>query len=64
MTVAYLAWFRALRLVTAATAATALLIAPTVGVFSSTLLLGEPLGMRQLAALALTLIGVGLAVRE
>jgi len=63
MTVAYLAWFRALRLVTAATAATALLIAPMVGVFSSTLLLGEPLGARQLAALALTLIGVGLAVR-
>ena len=49
MTLAYLAWFRALRLVSAATASTALLIAPVAGVFSSALLLGEPLGARQLA---------------
>ena len=64
MTLAYLAWFRALRLVTAATASTALLIAPVVGVFSSMLLLGEPLGARQLMALAMTLTGVGLAARK
>jgi probable blue pigment (indigoidine) exporter len=64
MTVAYLAWFRALRLVSAATAATALLIAPVVGVFSSAVLLGEPLGARQLVALALTVTGVALAARE
>ena len=64
MTVAYLAWFRALRLVSAATASTALLIAPVAGVFSSALLLGEPLGARQLLALALTLTGVALAARE
>ena len=57
MTVAYLAWFRALRLVSAATASTALLIAPVAGVFSSALLLGEALGARQLMALALTLTG-------
>jgi probable blue pigment (indigoidine) exporter len=63
MTVAYLAWFRALALLPAATAATALLIAPAVGVFSSLILLGEPLGARQLVALAMTLTGVGLAVR-
>jgi probable blue pigment (indigoidine) exporter len=64
MTVAYLAWFRALRLVSAATASTALLIAPVAGVFSSSLLLGEALGARQLVALALTLTGVALAARE
>jgi drug/metabolite transporter (DMT)-like permease len=63
MTVAYLAWFRALRLVSAATASTALLIAPVAGVFSSALLLGEPIGVRQLVALALTLTGVALAAR-
>ena len=64
MTVAYLAWFRALRLVSAATASTALLIAPVAGVFSSSLLLGEPLGVRQLLALVMTVTGVGLAVRR
>jgi probable blue pigment (indigoidine) exporter len=64
MTVAYLAWFRALRLVSAAAASTALLIAPVVGVFSSSLLLGEPLGVRQILALVMTLTGVGLAVRR
>jgi probable blue pigment (indigoidine) exporter len=63
MTLAYLAWFRALRLVSAATASTALLVAPVAGVFSSALVLGEPLGARQLLALALTLTGVALAAR-
>ena len=61
MTLAYLAWFRALRLLPAATAATGVLISPLVGVVGSALLLGDPLGPRQVAALALTLTGVGLA---
>jgi drug/metabolite transporter (DMT)-like permease len=61
MTLAYLAWFRALRLVPAGTAATGVLISPVVGVIGSALLLGDPLGPRQVAALALTLTGVGLA---
>jgi drug/metabolite transporter (DMT)-like permease len=61
MTLAYLAWFRALRLVPAGTAATGVLISPVVGVIGSALLLGDPLGPRQIAALALTLTGVGLA---
>ena len=63
LTVAYLAWFRALRLVPASVAATAVLISPMVGVLGSALLLGDPLGPRQLTALALTLTGVGLAAR-
>ncbi len=61
MTLAYVAWFRALRLLPAATAATGVLISPVVGVVGSALLLGDPLGPRQLGALGLTLTGVGLA---
>jgi drug/metabolite transporter (DMT)-like permease len=61
MTLAYVAWFRALLLLPAATAATGVLISPVVGVIGSALLLGDPLGARQVAALALTLTGVGLA---
>jgi probable blue pigment (indigoidine) exporter len=63
MTVAYLAWFRALRFVSASTAATMVLISPLVGVFGSALLLGDPLGPRQCLAVAVTLTGVGLAAR-
>jgi drug/metabolite transporter (DMT)-like permease len=63
MTIAYLAWFRALRMVPASMAATAVLISPAVGVLGSTLVLGETLGPRQIAALGLTLTGVALAVR-
>jgi drug/metabolite transporter (DMT)-like permease len=61
MTLAYLTWFRALRLLPAATAGTGVLISPVIGVVCSALLLGDPLGPRQVAALALTLSGVGLA---
>lgn len=60
---AYLAWFRALRLLPAGTAALGALLVPVVGVFSSGLVLGEPLGLRHAAALALTLGGVALASR-
>jgi drug/metabolite transporter (DMT)-like permease len=60
---AYLAWFRALRLLPAGTAAIGSLLVPVVGVFSSGLLLGEPIGPRQVTALALTLGGVLLAAR-
>ncbi len=63
MTVAYLAWFRALRLVPASMAATTVLVSPMVGVLGGTLVLGEPLGPRQIVALGLTLAGVALAAR-
>lgn len=59
--VAYVTWFSALRLLPAATAAIGVLLAPVVGVFSSALLLGDPLGLRQLLALVLTLGGIALA---
>ncbi len=63
MTLGYLTWFRALRLLPAATAATSVLLAPTVGVIGSAAMLGNPLGPRQVLALAMTLTGVGLAAR-
>ena len=63
LSVAYLACFRALKLVPASTAATTVLVSPMVGVIGSTLLLGEALGPRQLIALAMTLTGVALAAR-
>lgn len=64
MSVAYLTWFRALRLLPASIAATSVLVSPLVGVLSSAALLGDPLGARQLIALAVTLTGVGLAARS
>ena len=63
LTVAYVAWFRALRLVPASTAATTVLISPLIGVLGSSLLLGESLAPRQIVALGLTLGGVALAAR-
>lgn len=63
MTVAYLAWFRALRLVPASMAATTVLVSPMVGVLGGTLVLGETLGPRQVVALGMTLAGVALAAR-
>jgi drug/metabolite transporter (DMT)-like permease len=64
LAVAYLAWFRALRLVSASTASIATLISPVVGVTGSGLLLGETFGPRQAIAMALTLTGVALAARR
>jgi probable blue pigment (indigoidine) exporter len=61
LTVAYLAWFRALRMVPASTAATTVLVSPLVGVVGSGVLLGETFGPRQIVALAMTLTGVALA---
>jgi drug/metabolite transporter (DMT)-like permease len=59
----YVAWFRALRLVPASTAATTVLLSPLIGVLGSALMLGDPLGGRQVVAVALVLLGVGLAAR-
>lgn len=62
-TLAYLTWFRALRMVPASTASTAVLISPLIGVIGSGLLLGEVFGTRQVVALVLTLTGVAMAAR-
>jgi drug/metabolite transporter (DMT)-like permease len=61
--VGYLAWFRALRLLPASLAATATLMVPVIGVLSAGLLLGEPLGWRQLTSLGMTVAGIVLASR-
>ena len=63
LSVAYLTWFRALRLVPASTAATTVLLSPVVGVIGSGVLLGETFGPRQIVALVTTLAGVALAAR-
>jgi drug/metabolite transporter (DMT)-like permease len=64
LTLAYLTWFRALRLVSASTAATTVLISPVVGVIGSGIMLHETFGPRQVLALAMTLSGVALASRR
>ncbi len=62
--VAYLSWFGALRRLPAGTATIGALLVPVIGVVSSGMALGEPLGARHFVALALTLSGVVLASRS
>jgi len=64
MALCYLTWFAALKRLSAPAAATGMLIVPIVGTMSAVPLLGDALGMRQLIAFALTLSGVGLALRR
>jgi drug/metabolite transporter (DMT)-like permease len=59
----YLAWFAALRRLPAGVAVTGTLVAPVVGVLGSALVLGEPFGTPEAAALVLTLGGVALSAR-
>jgi drug/metabolite transporter (DMT)-like permease len=59
----YLTWFAALRRLPAAAAAAGTLLTPVVGVLGAAAFLGEPLGLRELAALSLTVGGVVLAIR-
>jgi drug/metabolite transporter (DMT)-like permease len=61
--ISYLTWFAALRRLPAAAASIGTLLTPVVGVLSAAAALGEPLGWREIAALALTVGGVVLAVR-
>jgi drug/metabolite transporter (DMT)-like permease len=60
----YLTWFAALRRLPATLATLGTLLTPVIGVASAALLLGEPFGWREAGALALTLAGVGLAIRD
>lgn len=64
MALCYLTWFAALKRLPASAAATGMLIVPVVGAMSAVPLLGDVVGMRQLIAFALTLGGVGLALRR
>ncbi|MGB3864215.1 MAG: DMT family transporter [Xanthobacteraceae bacterium] len=64
MALAYLTWFGALDRLKPAAATTGSLGVPVVGVCSGALLLGDPFGPREIAALVLTLAGVALALRR
>jgi drug/metabolite transporter (DMT)-like permease len=63
LAMAYLCWFGALRRLPAGTATLGTLLVPVIGTFGAALLVGEPLGWRQLAALGCIVAGVALAVR-
>ncbi len=63
LSLCYLAWFAALRRLSASAATMGTLLGPVVGVLGSAMLLGEPFGLREIAALLLTVLGVVLAVR-
>lgn len=60
---AYLTWFEAIKRVPATFATVAMLLAPMVGVAGAAMFLDEPFGLRETAALVLTLAGVVLASR-
>lgn len=62
MGLCYFTWFAALRRLPAATASVATLLTPVIGIVAAALALGEPFGLRELLALALTIGGVALAL--
>ncbi|OLL31626.1 EamA family transporter [Burkholderia sp. SRS-W-2-2016] len=64
MAVCYLAWFATLRHLPPEVASIGMLLVPIMGIVAAALSLGEPLGLRQIAAMALTLGGVALALRR
>jgi drug/metabolite transporter (DMT)-like permease len=64
MGLCYLTWFAALQRLPAATAALGTLTVPVMGVIAAAVVLGEPLGAREVVAAALTLGGVAMAIRR
>jgi drug/metabolite transporter (DMT)-like permease len=64
MAICYLTWFAALRRLPPPAASTSMLLVPLTGIVSASLLLGEPLGMREVLAMVLTLGGVVLALQK
>jgi len=64
MGVCYLAWFAALRRLSAATAAMGTLTVPIIGIIAAAMMLGEPLGIREALAMVPTLAGVALALQK
>jgi probable blue pigment (indigoidine) exporter len=62
--VSYVCWFAALERLPAATASIGTLMVPTIGVLASVVMLHEPFGIREIAALAVTLGGIALAMRS
>jgi drug/metabolite transporter (DMT)-like permease len=64
MAVCYLAWFATLRRLPADIASIGMLLVPIMGIVAAAISLGEPLGMREAVAMALTLSGVAIAMRQ
>ena len=64
MGLCYVAWFETLRRLPPAVASMGTLLVPLIGVISASLMLGEPLGWREAAAMVLVLGGVTLALRK
>lgn len=64
MGICYLTWFVALRRLSPGVASTSMLLVPLTGILSASVLLGEPLGLREMLAMALTLGGVVLALQK
>lgn len=64
MALCYVTWFATLKRMPAATAAIGTLMVPVIGVITAALMLGEPLGIREIAAVALTIAGVWLALSK
>jgi probable blue pigment (indigoidine) exporter len=60
----YVCWFAALERLPAATASIGTLLVPVVGVLATAAMLHEPLGLRELIALVVTLGGVAVALRS
>ena len=60
----YVCWFAALERLPAATASIGTLLVPVVGVLGASAMLNEPLGLREITALAFTLGGVAVALRS
>lgn len=61
MGVCYLIWFEYLP---PSSASTGMLLVPLIGVISAALILGAPLGLREVVAMVLTLGGVTLALQR
>jgi len=64
MGLCYVTWFETLRRLPPTSASTGMLIVPVIGVISAAIILGEPLGLREWGAMALTLGGVTLALQR
>ena len=64
MGICYLTWFAALRRLPPETASVATLLTPIIGVSAAALVLGEPFGIKEMLALALTISGLALVLRR
>lgn len=64
MGVCYLTWFETLRRLPPTSASTGMLLVPVIAVVAAAAILGEPLGLREIGAMALTLGGVTLALQK